>query len=300
MAATVTVLASGSAGNAALVRDGGFGLLIDCGLAARTLSQRLSVRGMGWRHVDAVILTHTHGDHWTRSALSGLYRHRVALWCHPAHAADIERAAPREWSPMHAAGLVRYFAEGDWAMIGADVRAMPRRVNHDAEPTFSFRIEGATSLFGAGWSVGYASDLGEWDAGLADLFAGVDLLAAEFNHDVPMQRNSRRSAHLIQRVLGPRGHLSNEQGADFAKAVQERCGSPLRSLIPLHRSRECNTTELVDTAARDSLLDPATVVHLAHQNEPTPTIDLVPQKTARSVSMPRRTRSPSATPTMFE
>lgn len=301
MAATITALASGSSGNATLVRADGFGLLVDCGLAARTLAHRLTQRGFGWRHVDAALLSHTHGDHWSRSALSALHRHRIPLWCHAQHLVHLEQAAPRELELIREAGLFRTYAGEQWAELSQDLRALPIPVDHDAEPTFGFRLEGASSLFGPGWAVGYASDLGQWSPSLADRFAGVDVLAVEFNHDVRMQRASRRPAHLIDRVLGPLGHLSNEQAADFARAVQERStGVPLKALIPLHRSRQCNTAELVDTAARDCLLDSATALHLADQVEPTPVIELVRSMPRRPSTPRRRPRTPSATPAMFD
>jgi phosphoribosyl 1,2-cyclic phosphodiesterase len=300
MAATFTALASGSAGNASLVRSGDFGLLIDFGLPARTIAGLLARRGFSWRHVNAVLLTHTHGDHWSRSALSAIMKHGLELWCHPAHAVALAHAAPREFEPLRQAGRVHAYAPDAWADLGPDVRALPRPVSHDAEPTFAFRLEGARGLFGPGWSVGFASDLGQWEAGLADLFAGVDLLAVEFNHDVRLQRSSPRPAHLIDRVLGPRGHLSNEQAAGLVRAVQERTtDGHLRHLVSLHRSRECNTPELADAAARDSLFDPATGYCPAEQQEPTPTLGLAPPRAARPVVKPRRSRPRPATPSIF-
>jgi glyoxylase-like metal-dependent hydrolase (beta-lactamase superfamily II) len=85
MSARFTVLASGSSGNASLLEWDGFGLLIDCGLPPRELGRRLAAVGRGWEHVSAVLLTHTHGDHWNRFTLGHLARLRRPLVAHPRH-----------------------------------------------------------------------------------------------------------------------------------------------------------------------------------------------------------------------
>ena len=62
-------------------------------------------------------------------------------------------------------------------------------------------------------------DLGCGSSELIESFAGVDVLALEFNHDVRMERRSRRPKFLIDRVLSDWGHLSNEQAGDVAMAI---------------------------------------------------------------------------------
>src|SRR5262245_50817583 len=85
MTGRLTVLASGSSGNAALLETNGFGLLIDCGLPPRTLSSRLREAGASWDSVNAVILTHIHGDHWKDLTLQGLRSFRIPLYAHADH-----------------------------------------------------------------------------------------------------------------------------------------------------------------------------------------------------------------------
>ena len=84
MTGRFTVLASGSSGNAALLETDGYGLLIDCGLHPRMLSARLREIGVSWERINAVVLTHTHGDHWKEYTLSDL-RSRKILYAHPDH-----------------------------------------------------------------------------------------------------------------------------------------------------------------------------------------------------------------------
>ena len=102
---------------------------------------------------------------------------------------------------------------------------------------------------GLAWSVGYASDLGCGSAELVEAFAGVDVLALEYNHDEKMERTSPRPKFLVERVLGDCGHLSNQQAADFTAAVAARSGHGFPShLVQLHLSRDCNHPELARVA----------------------------------------------------
>src|ERR1041385_7188314 len=71
------VLASGSAGNACLLDADGFGILIDFGLPPAALLPRLRKARLSWDHIDAVVLSHTHTDHWKPTTLSQFAKLRV-------------------------------------------------------------------------------------------------------------------------------------------------------------------------------------------------------------------------------
>ena len=90
-----TVLASGSGGNASLVEAEGFGVLIDAGLGPRQLGARLASAGRSWSAVHAVLLTHTHSDHWKDRTLAHLQRRGVPFYCHPSHHQPSNRVAAR-------------------------------------------------------------------------------------------------------------------------------------------------------------------------------------------------------------
>ncbi len=239
-----TVLASGSGGNASLVESDGFGVLIDVGLGPRQIASRLSKVGLSWSAVQAVLLTHTHSDHWRDATLAHLHRHKIPLWCHAGHHTVLRTYADGFLS-LHSAGLVRSFEphEDFELSSGLHCRALP--VRHDGGATFGFRLEGSADLFGQRGAIGYVADLGCWDDELAAQLAEVDLLAVEFNHDVAMQQASGRTARLIQRVLGDNGHLSNVQAAALVRAVLARSTvGRVRHLVQLHLSRDCNRPAL--------------------------------------------------------
>jgi phosphoribosyl 1,2-cyclic phosphodiesterase len=252
MTGRFTVLASGSAGNAALVQINGFGFLVDCGLHPRTLTSRLREAGVCWDAVNAVILTHIHGDHWKNATLAGLCGSRIPLYAHRDHLEYLSTSA-MAYAALRRARLLREYATDRPLELAAGLAVRPLQVSHDAEPTFAFRIDWTDST-GLGWSIGYVSDLGCGSSELIDHLAGVDVLALEFNHDVPMERRSRRPKFLIDRVLSDSGHLSNEQAGELAATIVERSGHrPPAHLVQLHLSRECNRPELAAKAGREAL-----------------------------------------------
>lgn len=271
------VLASGSSGNASVLHAGGFGILIDFGLSPRLLAPRLERCGITWDHIHAVLLTHTHTDHFQTSALAQLVKLEAPIYCHEEHLRNIDQGN-RAFQTLMSAGRIRCYEPGEPLVLQPGVRCVPITVAHDATHTCGFRIDGG------GWSVGYATDFGSWTPALAKRFADVDLLALEFNHDVELQLTSGRSPFLIRRVLGNRGHLSNEQAAAFVQAIL-RCSLPgrLRHLIQLHLSRDCNTPELANLAAQKIVdcLGIELAIHTSHQDQDGATIAMSARKTAR-------------------
>src|SRR5581483_5345871 len=217
MAWQFSVLASGSAGNASLFTVDGFGVLIDLGLGPRTLADRLRDVPAAWHHVHAALLSHTHGDHWNGNTLKHLGQRGIPLYCHPAHAEALADHAV--FAALRQANLVRHYRPGMVLELAPGFRCMPVELAHDDTVTCGFRFDGLRNACGDAQALGYAADLGSWHAGLAGFFANVDVLAVEFNHDVHLQTTSGRARHLIERVLGDAGHLSNEQAADLVRAV---------------------------------------------------------------------------------
>ncbi len=270
-----TVLASGSGGNASLVETDGFGVLLDAGLGPRQLAARFAAVGLSWARVQAVVLTHTHTDHWKDRTFAHLAQRRIPLYCHPHHHDGLAAYSPA-FALLTKFGLVRPFEAGQDIAFAPGLRCRPLPIRHDGGATFGFRFTGAPDLFGHAASIAYAADFGCWDDALADSLADVELLAVEFNHDEDMERSSGRSPHLIARVLGDEGHLSNAQAAALLRTVLARTPeNRLRHVVQLHLSRECNHPTLAREAARAVLAELAEVtLHTAKQDHPGTTLVL--------------------------
>jgi phosphoribosyl 1,2-cyclic phosphodiesterase len=293
-----TVLASGSGGNASLVESPGFGVLIDAGLGPRQIGMRLAQVGRSWPAVQAVLLSHTHSDHWKDTTLLHLHRNKLPLWCHAGHL-TVLRTYSDGFLALQEAGLVHLYEPNVDFELSPQLRCRALPLRHDGGATFGFRLESSGDLLGQRDAIGYVADLGCWDDELAAQLADVDLLAVEFNHDVAMQHASRRTPRLIQRILGDEGHLSNVQAVALVRAVLERStAGRLRHLVQLHLSRDCNRPTLARTAARQLLdeLGLCLALHTAEQDAPGQTLQWSAANAFMNVRRPNKRREADAKP----
>jgi phosphoribosyl 1,2-cyclic phosphodiesterase len=293
-----TVLGSGSAGNASLVEANGFGLLLDVGLGPRQLGTRLTTVGASWSNVHAVLLTHTHSDHWNERTFAHLRRRRIPIYCHAAHHAVLLNYGG-EFAKLQADRLVRTYESKAELELASGLRCRPLTLRHDGGATFGFRFDLAAVDAEPLWALAYVADLGSWTTELAEEMAEVDVLAIEFNHDVALERASGRSPALIARVLGDEGHLSNAQAAALLEEVL-RLSTPgrLRHVVQLHLSRECNRTGLAREAAH-AVLDGHPIqiaLHTAVQDRAGPRLALGSEANGKKATMPPAERVKVARP----
>ena len=237
-------LGSGSGGNATLV-EGHSGsrctrVLIDCGFSLRELGMRLARIDLAPEQLDAVFVTHEHGDH-VGCSLTLARRHRVPLWTSrgtwraicgsPDEPPPEDRREPLD-------GLLRFARDGEAIAIG-NLELRPFTVPHDAgEPLQLVVGDGACRL-------GMLTDTGCSTEYLEQQLAGCEALLLECNHDPALLAASAYPASLKARIAGRLGHLSNTQAADILR----RCMHPgLRHVAAAHLSERNNTPELVRSA----------------------------------------------------
>lgn len=256
-------LASGSNANCMIIGDEDNKTLIDLGLGRRNLDNRLNRVGLSSGSFRSAVLTHTHGDHWNPASLMWLAKHGMRLWCHEAHADQITPSAPG-FHRLAELGLLSFYREDRsfQPMPGWIFHPIP--VSHDSEPTFGFRCVRDS------WSMAYLADLGTTsDLPWSDL-NGLDFLAIESNHDPEMLRQSGRPHHLINRIAGDGGHLSNDQCADTVRQIAKKSAGKLASVLLLHLSSECNSHRLALDSTRQALagIIEASRVSVAPQDRP--------------------------------
>ena len=279
-----SVLASGSRGNTALVRAGHAGLLIDFGLIPSVLEARLAAVGAGWNQVSAALLTHTHGDHVNPTTLRWFARHKIALYCHEGHRANL--ATRPGFGELDELGLVRHYDDRPF-LTSTGIRVEAVELSHDGGPAFGFRIEARPERKARPVAVAHLADTGTWNQAMVEAVSDVALLAVEFNHDVELQRRSGRAPYLITRNLGPRGHLSNDQAAGLVAEVLRR-SSPgtLRHVVLLHLSEQCNRPELAINQALGAVRASGrkVAVHAARQRDAFPDIQVQPGRKPRALA----------------
>ena len=229
------VLGSGSEGNATLVEGGGARVLLDAGLGSRQLAERLVSAGVDPSHLDAVFVTHEHGDH-ARGARAFSARFGVPL------VGTRGTFLAAGWDGAKIAAYETISAGETRTIRKLTVKALP--VPHDAAGPLAFLV---TSGFA---SLGHATDLGHLGRKLGNVFQGCDALLVESNYDPAMLRDGPYPWSLKERILGPLGHLAN---GDVGRLLEKGLGSRCRSVVLAHISRKNNHPELALQAAEEAL-----------------------------------------------
>jgi phosphoribosyl 1,2-cyclic phosphodiesterase len=226
----VLILASGSSGNAAVVRAGGVSILIDVGVSALQVRKRLEAFGLGAESIDAVLLSHEHGDH-VRGLEVFLRRHRDApVW-----------TTRGTWSALSVrSNGGGELSSGKTLRIG-DLRVTPVATSHDAREPVAFVFDDGSH------SAAYCTDTGRVTTLLHQRLQGCELLLLEANHDSDMLRNGPYSWPLKQRIASSTGHLSNHKSG---AAVDSIASSMLKAVVGLHLSEENNCPLMVGETLR--------------------------------------------------
>jgi phosphoribosyl 1,2-cyclic phosphodiesterase len=261
MSLELCILASGSSGNCTVLRTPAGVVLIDAGIGPRTTAKRMAGTGVNLNDVRAICLTHLDHDHFSPNWFRTIHKLGIRLFCHESRRDElaVEARFTRTDVPIDS-------FDGKAFQPARGVRFHPIRLAHDEMGSHGFVIEGF------GCRVGWATDLGQVPPTLIDRFCGVDVLAIESNYDPEMQLRSSRPWFLKQRIMGGKGHLSNEQAFSAIRMILDRCKSHARRLpqhiVLLHRSRECNCPDLVRALfQRDARISRRLV--LSDQFEPT-------------------------------
>jgi len=233
------VLASGSGGNATLVRAADAALLVDAGLSGPAMQARLDAARLGLGGLDHVLVTHGHLDH-ARSAGVLARRNRALLHCSQA---IMNNASIRRHKRL-ATLTIGSTAELPNARETDAVRVSPVEIPHDAPPTVAFKLEHA------GRRAVILTDMGVPRPEVAARLRGAHVLVLEFNHDERMLAVGPYPATLKRRIAGNAGHLSNSQAA---RMLRDLADEHLHTLVLAHLSAHNNTPELALEAARGTL-----------------------------------------------
>jgi phosphoribosyl 1,2-cyclic phosphodiesterase len=246
MSVTVSVLASGSRGNCALVATSSTRILVDAGLSGRETFKRLRELGERVEELSAILITHEHSDH-----VAGLHRLATKLNVpvfitaptHHAWKRAMRDAMPRATGSASELPKKEHFSAGRGFCIG-DIEVMPFTIPHDAiDPVgFTFRAEGV--------KIGIATDLGYMPVSVRNHLRGCSVLLMESNHDVEMLRSGPYPWSVKQRVMSRVGHLSNDALAEFFSSDYD---GGAEYLVLAHLSEQNNHPEIARAAAEHAL-----------------------------------------------
>lgn len=276
MSLEICVLGSGSGGNSTVVRSPWGCFLVDAGFGPRVTAQRLAGTGVEMEHVQAIVLTHLDTDHFKTHWFNTITQRGIRVFCHAGKVQQFMGSPEaRDWALRHPdrplLPLVSGFeggVEGRGFEPIQGVRVEPVELTHDEAGSHGFVISCEECR------VGYATDLGRVPGTLVERFCGVDVVMLEANYDPEMERTSDRPVFLKQRIMGGKGHLSNEEALAAVRAILDRtlerhgAGRLPRHIVLMHRSRQCNCPKLLARLfGADERIGP--VLTLAHQGERT-------------------------------
>ena len=229
-------IASGSSGNCIYVGSECAHVLVDIGISGKKMEQGLNSLDLTGRDIDGILITHEHSDH-----IKGLgviaRKYGIPIYATGGTVDAMLRCGSLGKIPE---GIFREIRE-DQAFEIKDLRINPFTIPHDAAQPVGYRLECGES------SVGIATDLGKYNDYIIENLQNLDAILLEANHDIRMLQVGKYPYYLKQRILGDRGHLSNENaGRLLNRVLHDR----LKKVFLGHLSKENNYEELAYETVR--------------------------------------------------
>ena len=281
----MTVLASGSKGNATVIAAGKTRLLVDAGLSCRELLRRLAAAGEEPEALDAILITHEHVDHVAGLAVLARRLRIPVFITEPTHRAWARALSPKttmsyaKWleirqqekqatedgavltmaavaeeelveEPVVTADptvlpVVEYFRAGHRFCIG-EIDIDPFTIPHDAADPCGFVFHARSESL----RMAIATDLGYIPPNVKQALREVDVLLLESNHDLEMLKDGPYPWSVKQRVLSRVGHLSNTAAAEF---LERDYDGGAHTIVLGHLSEQTNLPELARLAAEQAI-----------------------------------------------
>ena len=233
-------VASGSSGNCIYVGSDSTHILVDAGVSKKRTEQGLNANQLNLADISAIMITHEHIDH-----IQGLgvisRKYGIPIYATAKTLVEIEQNPKIGTIPE---GLYREVKEDETVTIG-DLSVRPFKISHDAVQPVGYRIRCGDK------SVAVATDMGKYDDYTIQCLQGLDAIVLEANHDVRMLLAGSYPYYLKQRILGERGHLSNEASGRLVNAILH---DRMKYILLGHLSKENNYEELAYETVRTEIL----------------------------------------------
>lgn len=226
----ICVLGSGSGGNCTFVEHGATRFLLDAGLPAKTIVERLGRIHVDPCTIEGIFISHEHHDHIQGAGALGR-KYKIPIYI---------SLRALDHSPSALQRLVHRPISADIPLQLGAVTITPFSTPHDSIDPLAF------ALRTNGSRVCVVTDVGHLPDPVRERLQKADLLVIESNHDLEMLRNGPYPWHLKQRVLSNVGHLSNEALASFFADYFDGAG---RRVLLTHLSRQNNHPQIAHLSA---------------------------------------------------
>lgn len=236
-------IASGSSGNCIYTGSDTTHLLVDAGISAKRIGEGLKKLKLDGRDIQGLLITHEHSDHIKGV---GVLARRYGF---PIYATKgtIDRMKRTKSLGAVDSGLYHVIRADQRFMVG-DVEVEPFKISHDAAEPVAYRFRCGKK------SAAVATDMGVYTDYIVERLKGVDALLLEANHDIQMLEVGPYPYELKRRILGSKGHLSNESAGQLLCRILH---DGLKRVYLGHLSQENNYAKLAyETVRLEIRLDP--------------------------------------------
>lgn len=223
-------IASGSSGNCIYVGDENTHILIDAGISKKRVVEGLVSVGIQPEKINAILVTHEHSDH-----VKGLGVMARGFNTPIYGTVETINAVLRTKNVGRIDNELFHFIKPDEEFQIGTLTIKPFSTSHDASNPVCYTITDGEK------KVGVATDLGKFDEYIVDNLQGLHSLLIEANHDINMLQVGPYPYYLKQRILGDRGHLSNENSG---KLLTRIINDDMKYIFLGHLSKENNYPEL--------------------------------------------------------
>lgn len=223
-------IASGSSGNCIYIGSERTHLLVDTGISKKRIEVGLDKLEIKGDEVEGILITHEHSDH-----IQGLgvfsRKYGVPIYATKGTIRGIEASSSLGKMPE---GLLHPI-EVDQKFTLGDIDIHPFAISHDASEPCGYRMENG------GKAAAIATDLGMYDDYIVEKLTNLDTILLEANHDIHMLEVGGYPYPLKRRILGDKGHLSNELSG---RLLCDILHDGLQYVMLGHLSKENNYAEL--------------------------------------------------------
>lgn len=231
-----TSIASGSSGNCTYVGSDNTHILVDAGISKKRIEEALSKLELCFNDISAIFVTHEHTDHI--SALRTiLKKHDIPVYATRGTIKGIKNSDKKNEMAEGRFVTVR----ADEAVVVGDMIVNPMTISHDALEPCGYRV------YCGDRKIGIATDLGCFNDYTVECLKDCDALLLEANHDVRMLQTGPYPYVLKSRILGDKGHLSNDKSGELlSRLLSDR----LKGIFLGHLSMENNMPEIAYETVR--------------------------------------------------
>jgi phosphoribosyl 1,2-cyclic phosphodiesterase len=224
----LSVLASGSSGNAIYIENNESKFLVDVGLTGKKTEELLKIIGRSPKDLTGIFISHEHRDHVSGAGILAR-KYKIPVYANAKTWEGMNKIVgeiPTELKFEFPTGTIQTFG-------GLDIESFG--VSHDSREAMFFVFHQEGKKISLITDTGYVSDR------MKGVISNSDTFVFECNHDVNMLRMGGYPWNLQQRILSDRGHVSN---SDAAYAMSEAIGENTKRIYMAHLSRENNYKEL--------------------------------------------------------